>query len=97
MNDTKPVLNSTVLNQDCISLFTVTITRHRASTSMYLLTFRVRVTTPPQYRRNAMAHTAGASIFVAGEGSLRRHAQCACAARVRWAWWITAGLCNAFP
>jgi len=30
---------------------------------MYSLTFRVRVTTPPQYGRNGMAHTAGASIL----------------------------------
>ena len=28
-------------------------TRHRASTSMYSLTFRVRVATPAQYGRNA--------------------------------------------
>ena len=31
------------------------ITRHRASTSMYSLTFGVRVTTPPQYGRNGTA------------------------------------------
>jgi len=30
-------------------------TRHRASTSMYSLTFRVRATTPPQYGRNGTA------------------------------------------
>jgi len=30
-------------------------TRHRASTSMYLLIFRVRVTTPPQYGGNGTA------------------------------------------
>ena len=30
-------------------------TRHRASRSMYSLTFRVRVTTPPQYGRNGTA------------------------------------------
>ena len=40
-----------------------TKTRHRASTSMYSLTFRVRVTTPPQHGRNGKAHTAGASIL----------------------------------
>ena len=33
----------------------VIITRHRASTNMYSLTFRVRVTAPPQYGRNATA------------------------------------------
>jgi len=40
---------------------------------MYSLTFRVRVTTPPQYGRN------GARIrrvdFIGGEGSLRRTPQ----------------------
>ena len=36
------------------------VTRHRASTSMYSLTFRVRVTKPPQYGRNGVA---GASIL----------------------------------
>jgi len=30
---------------------------------MYSLTFRVRVTTPPQYGRNGTAHAAGASIL----------------------------------
>jgi len=48
-------------------------TRHRASTSMYLLTFRVRVTTPRSvdemdWRRSRRVD------FIAGEGSLRRHA-----------------------
>ena len=48
------------------SLITVTaiLTRHRASTSMYSLTFRVCVTTPPQYGRNRMAHAAGTSILL---------------------------------
>jgi len=66
---------------------------------MYSLTFRVRVTTPPQYGRNGTAHAAGASILLpargvfAGMRSVRvRHACC-----VRWAWWITAWLCHAFP
>ena len=36
---------------------------------MYSLTFRVRVTIPPQYGRNGTAHAAG-------EGSLRWHAAC---------------------
>jgi len=39
------------------------LTRHRASTSMYSLTFCVRVTTPPQYGRNGTAHAAGASML----------------------------------
>jgi len=43
-------------------------TRHRASTSMYSLTFRVRVATPPQYGRNGTAHAAGASIFSPARG-----------------------------
>jgi len=47
-------------------------TRHRASTSMYWgmysLTFRVRVTTPPQYGRNGTAHAAGALILSPARG-----------------------------
>ena len=42
---------------------TSTETRHRASTCMYLLTFRVCVTTPPQYGQNRTVHAAGASIL----------------------------------
>jgi len=37
--------------------------RHSASTGMHSLTFRVRVTTPPQYGRSGTAHTAGASML----------------------------------
>ena len=33
----------------------IIITTHRSSTSMYLLTFRVRVATPAQYGRNGTA------------------------------------------
>jgi len=40
---------------------------------MYSLTFRVRVTTPPQYGRNGTAQAAGASILSPARG-LRRHA-----------------------
>jgi len=68
------------------------VTRHRASTSMYSLTFRVRVATPAQYGRNGTAslqitsHTPNLHVdFIAG----------ACvrsACGVRWAWRITAGL-----
>jgi len=43
-------------------------TWHRASTSTYSLTFRVRVTTPPQYGRNGTAHAAGASILSPEKG-----------------------------
>ena len=42
--------------------------RHRASTSMYSLIFRVRVTTPPHYGRNGTAHAAGASILSLARG-----------------------------
>ena len=35
---------------------------------MYLLTFRVRVTTPPQYGRNGTAHAAGVSILSPARG-----------------------------
>jgi len=74
-------------------------TRHRASTSMYSITFRVRVTTPPQYGRNGTAHAGDASILspatgvFAGMRSVRVRHACG----VRWAWRITAGLCHAFP
>ena len=43
-------------------------TRHRASTTTYSLTFRVRVTTPSQYGRNGTAHAAGASILSPARG-----------------------------
>jgi len=35
---------------------------------MYSLTFRVRVTTPPPYGLNGMAHAAGASILSPARG-----------------------------
>jgi len=68
-------------------------TRHRASTSIYLLTFRVHVTTPPQYGRNGMAHTAGASILLWARGVFSGM-RSACG--VQWAWRITAWLCHTF-
>ena len=43
-------------------------TRHTESTSMYSLTFCVRVITPPQYGRNGTAHAAGASILSPARG-----------------------------
>jgi len=43
-------------------------TRHRASTSIYSLTLRVRGTTPPHYGRNGTAHAAGASILSPARG-----------------------------
>ena len=54
-----------------VTTTTTIITRHRASTSMYSLTFRVRVATPAQYGRikwnglvaDNVAHAAGASIL----------------------------------
>jgi len=66
---------------------------------MYSLTFRVRVTTPPQHGRNGTAHGADASILspargvFAGMRSVRVRHACG----VRWAWRSTAGLCHAFP
>ena len=66
---------------------------------MYSLTFRVRVTTPPQYGRNGTAHAAGASMLspargvFAGMRSVRVRHACG----VRWAWRFTAWLCHAFP
>jgi len=74
----------------------LTITRHSASTSMYSLTFRVRVTTPPQYGPNGTAHAAGAWMLIAGEGS---RSSPACVVRAvglvdyRWA----LPRCHAFP
>jgi len=67
---------------------------------MYSLTFRVCVTTPPQYGRNCyglvadnVAHAADPPIL-----SLARAAfagmRSACG--MRWAWRIAAGLCHAF-
>ena len=74
---------------------TSTETRHRASTCMYLLTFRVCVTTPPQYGQNGTVHEVrrfyhwqGESVFA----GMRSAWHC-----VRWVWRITAGLCHAFP
>ena len=43
-------------------------TRHRASTSMYSLTFRVRVTRPSHYGRKETAHAEGASILSPARG-----------------------------
>jgi len=70
-------------------------TRHRASTSMYSLTFRVCVATPP----NRTAQAAGASILSPARGVFAgmRSAHVRHACGVRWAWWITAGRCHAFP
>ena len=43
-------------------------TRHRASTGMFWLTFRVRVTTAPQYGRNGTASAAGVSMLSLARG-----------------------------
>jgi len=48
---------------------------------MYSLTFRVRVTTPPEYGRNGTAHAAGASILSPARGVFAGM----CSVRVRWA------------
>ena len=74
-------------------------TRHRASTSMYSLTFRVRVGTPAQYGRNG---TASLQITLHTQQPRRFYRWCvrACvrsACGVRCAWRITSGLCHAFP
>jgi len=61
------------LNWDLVSWPQIT-NRHRASTNMYSLTFRVRVTTPPHYGRNGTAHAAGASILSPARGVFFRHA-----------------------
>ena len=49
------------------------LTRHRASTSMHSLTFRVRVTTPRSMDEMELPRCMCVD-FNAGEGSLRRHA-----------------------
>jgi len=65
---------------------------------MYSLTFRIRVTAPPQYGRNGTAHAAGASILSPARGVFAglRIVRVRHACGVRWAWRITAGLCHAF-
>ena len=102
-NQCQPTNHSTVLLHKVPELQASTmcsiLTRHRVSTSMYSLTFRIRVTTPPQYGRNGTAHAAGASILsparavFAGMRNVRVRHACG----VQWAWRITAGLCHAFP
>ena len=74
-------------------------TRHRASISMYLLTFRVRVATPMKYGRNGTAHAAGASMLLLARGVFAgmRSVRVRHACGMWWAWRITAGLCHAFP
>ena len=70
-------------------------TRHRASTSMYSLTFRVRVATPAHCGRNG---TASLQITSHTQQARRFYRWCVRSAYgVRWAWRITAGLCHAFP
>jgi len=70
-----------------------------AKASMYSLTSRVRVTTPPQYGRHGTAHTAVASILSPAKGvfTSMRSVRVRHACGVRWARRITAGLCHAFP
>jgi len=80
-------------------LHTTQLTRHRASTSMYSLTFRARITTPTVWTKwdgliaDNVAHAAGTSIL-----SLARRvfAGMRSAGSVQWASRITAGLCHAF-
>jgi len=76
--------------------YNTNITRHRASTSMYSLTFCVRVTSwtynTPQYGRNGTAHAAGASILSWARGVGMRSARHCVRRVVR----ITAGFCHAF-
>jgi len=67
--------------QQCSPLVLITITRHRASTSMYSLTFCARVTTPPQYGQNGTAHAAGASMLSPVRGSLPACVACVCGMR----------------
>jgi len=50
------------------ALFTLDKTRHRASTSMYSLTFCVPVATHPQNGWNGTAHAEGASILSPARG-----------------------------
>jgi len=57
------------------------LTKHTTSTSMYSLTFRVHVATPPQCRRNGTSHAAGASILSPARGVFAG----TCSVRVRHA------------
>jgi len=59
-------------------------TRHRASTSMYSLTFRVRAATPPQYGRNGTA-SLQVRRFYRWRGSMRPHMRAVGLADYRWA------------
>jgi len=70
-------------------------TRHRASTSMYSLTFRVRVTTP-QSMDEMERRTQQVCQFYHRRGE-SSPACIACVCGMQWAWRITAGLCYTFP
>jgi len=60
---------------------------------MYSLTFRVRVTTPPQCGRNGTSHATGSSILSPVRGVFAgMHSACG----VRWAWRITVGSATHF-
>ena len=48
---------------------------------MYSLTFRARVTTPPQYGQNGTAHAAGASMLSPVRGSSPACVACVCGMR----------------
>jgi len=70
-------------------------TRHRASASMYSLTFRVHVTTPRSVDEMERRTQQVRRLYCRrGESS---PASTVCGCGVRWAWQITAGLCHAFP
>jgi len=73
-------------------------TRHRASTSMYSLTFRARVTsynTPAVWAKWNGARSRRVVHVIAGEGIFAgmRSVRVWHACGVQWAWWITVGLC----
>ena len=56
-------------------------TRHRASTSMYSLAFRVRDTTPLQYGQNETAHAASVSMLSPVRGCSPACVACVCGMR----------------
>jgi len=75
------------------------LTRHRASTNIFSLTFRVRVTTPrsmdemeqrTQQARRFYRRRGESSPVCVVRGT-------ACGGGVRWAWRITVGLYHTFP
>jgi len=92
-----PHVNQESHSLTCHPQLSTNPTRHRTSTSMYSLTFRVRVTTP-----HSMDEMEWRTQHVRRFYRRRRESSPACVVcgtvcGMWWAWQITAGLCHAFP